>query len=96
MLQEPAELRIGFEPGQQIVHHCNDRVGDAYFRTPRTTIKEFVNLLAVLDQNPSIGWVDLVAAVDIPPEANPDLAPVPDDAASVADAPGDELSTFRL
>ena len=26
--------------------HCADRVGDAYFRTPRTTIKEFVNLLA--------------------------------------------------
>ncbi|MGQ4819019.1 BREX system ATP-binding domain-containing protein, partial [Enterococcus faecium] len=32
--------------------HCSSRIGDAYFRTPRTTIKEFVNLLAVLEQNP--------------------------------------------
>ena len=32
--------------------HCSSRIGDDYFRTPRTTIKEFVNLLAVLEQNP--------------------------------------------
>jgi len=29
VLPEPAELRIGFEPGQQIVHHGNDRVVSA-------------------------------------------------------------------
>ena len=34
------------------MQHCSQRIGEAYFRTPRNTIKEFVNLLAVLDQNP--------------------------------------------
>lgn len=60
--------------------HCADRVGDAYFRTPRTTIKEFVNLLAVLDQNPDVAWSDLIQRVEIGPEHNPDLTPVEDDA----------------
>ncbi|NNE40162.1 MAG: ATP-binding protein, partial [Marinicaulis sp.] len=29
--------------------HCNERVGEAYFRTPRNTIKAFVHMLAVLE-----------------------------------------------
>jgi len=57
--------------------HCSTRIGDAYFRTPRTTIKEFVNLLAVLEQNPAADWTSLVGSVDIVPESNPDLAPLP-------------------
>jgi hypothetical protein len=59
--------------------HCSTRVGDAYFRTPRTTIKEFVNLLAALDQNPGIEWFDLVARVELAPEQNLDLAPLDED-----------------
>ena len=53
--------------------HCAARVGDAYFRTPRTTIKEFVDLLSVLDQNPGVGWSDLIDRVEIEAETNPDL-----------------------
>jgi len=60
--------------------HCSTRVGDAYFRTPRTTIKEFVNLLATLEQNPGIERSDLVARVEVAPEQNPDLAPLDEDA----------------
>lgn len=59
--------------------HCSTRIGDAYFRTPRTTIKEFVNLLAVLEQNPGTPWEPLVGAVALEEETNPDLAPLPDD-----------------
>jgi len=64
--------------------HCQSRVGDAYFRTPRTTIKEFINLLAVLDQNPEVNWSDLVARVEIAAESNPDLEPLDDDSVSAA------------
>ncbi|UOY03694.1 ATP-binding protein [Blastococcus sp. PRF04-17] len=56
--------------------HCSSRIGDAYFRTPRTTIKEFVNLLAVLEQNPGTDWAPLVGAVNLVAESNPDLAPL--------------------
>ena len=30
--------------------HCNQRIGEAYFRTPRNTIKAFVQLLSILEQ----------------------------------------------
>ena len=67
---------------ESFMRHCAARVGDAYFRAPRTTIKEFVNLLAVLEQNPGVNWLDLVGNVDIATEANPDLAPLEDEAAT--------------
>lgn len=33
---------------QQFMEHCANRIGDSFFRTPRTTITAFINLLAVL------------------------------------------------
>lgn len=73
------------------MEHCSKRVGDTYFRTPRTTIKEFANLLAVLEQNPHASWADLVGAVEVAPEENPDLAPLPEvDEASSRESAGVE------
>lgn len=45
--------------------HCSARIGDSYFRTPRTTITAFVNLLAVLEQNIEVEWQDLVGGLDV-------------------------------
>jgi hypothetical protein len=61
------------------MEHCQKRIGDAYFRTPRTTIKEFVNLLAVLEQNPGTPWTQLIEGVKVSAETNPDLEPLADD-----------------
>jgi hypothetical protein len=72
--------------------HCSNRVGDAYFRTPRTTIKEFVNLLAVLDQNPGVDWADLIGRVELAAEPNPDLTPL-DDSVEVSAAPAASTSS---
>ena len=71
--------------------HCANRVGDAYFRTPRTTIKEFVNLLAVLDQNPDVAWSDLIQRVEIGPEQNPDLTPLAEDVGVGRGDAGEEM-----
>ncbi len=60
------------------MEHCSKRIGDAYFRTPRNTIKEFINFLAVLEQNPGASWSALLGSVEIQEEFNPDLAPLPD------------------
>ena len=79
------------------MNHCATRIGDAYFRTPRNTIKGFLDLLAVLEQNPDRSWTDLIDGVDISMESNPDLAPVPDgtlEPAGIAD--NDDLATFKL
>ena len=69
---------------EQFMRHCQSRVGDAYFRTPRTTIREFLNLLAVLEQNPGSDWQTLIGQVTLTPESNPDLQPLPDEDLPVA------------
>lgn len=69
--------------------HCNNRIGEAYFRTPRNTIKAFVQFLSVLEQNPGVDWRDLVGGTEIAPD---ETAAV-DAAVEGAD---DELATLRL
>lgn len=51
------------------MEHCSKRIGDAYFRTPRTTITTFINLLAVLEQNTNVSWQDLLGEVEIVADA---------------------------
>lgn len=47
------------------MEHCSNRIGDTYFRTPRTTITSFINLLAVLEQNAGTSWQDLLGGIDV-------------------------------
>ena len=47
------------------MEHCSKRIGDTYFRTPRTTITAFVNLLAVLEQNAEATWQDLLGGIEV-------------------------------
>lgn len=47
------------------MEHCSNRIGDAYFRTPRTTITSFVNMLAVLEQNPGVDWKSLLGGLEV-------------------------------
>ncbi|MCX2949689.1 ATP-binding protein [Lentzea sp. NEAU-D7] len=73
---DPAAYLVPDETLQAFMRHCAERIGDAYFRTPRTTIKEFLNLLAVLENNPGTDWRRLVGGVRLEAEVNPDLEPV--------------------
>lgn len=59
--------------------HCRQQIGDAYFRTPRTTIKAFCDLLSLLEQNPDRDWREVLGHTTVAPEENPDLAPLDDD-----------------
>lgn len=45
---------------EMYLRSCAQRMGAAYFQTPRETIKDFVGLLSVLDQNPLADWEALV------------------------------------
>ncbi|EEI3640186.1 ATP-binding protein [Salmonella enterica subsp. enterica] len=74
------------------LRHCSNTIGDAYFRTPRNTIKAFLDMLAVLEQNPSIQWSQLIADVAIAEEKPSDM----DEIASAEDADEDGLADFRL
>jgi hypothetical protein len=47
------------------MEHCANRIGDSFFRTPRTTITSFINLLAILEQNPGTDWKSLIGEVQV-------------------------------
>lgn len=50
---------------ESFLHHCSSKIGDAYFRTPRNTIKAFVDMLSVLEQNPELEWTSLIEDIQI-------------------------------
>ena len=70
--------------------HCSNRIGDAYFRTPRNTVTAFVNMLSVLEQNPGVDWRTLIGSVDVAKDGGDDMSDIQDDEAD------DELASFRL
>ena len=45
--------------------HCANRIGESYFRTPRTTIKGFLDLLSILEQYPSVKWNDVIDEFEV-------------------------------
>lgn len=45
--------------------HCSKKIGDDYFRTPRETIRSFLDLLAILEQNPGSDWTTLLGTVEV-------------------------------
>ena len=36
-----------------------------YFRTPRTTITSFIDLLAILEQNVGVNWQELLGTINV-------------------------------
>jgi len=84
--------------------HCHDHIGAAYFKTPRNSIKEFVSLLSVLEQNPEQDWRELIGEVQVQPDEPEEIEAMPgsdpsetDEVDAVSDDPsGDDLSSFRL
>ncbi|MEU4476485.1 ATP-binding protein [Micromonospora sp. NPDC023966] len=86
---DPTAYLLPDEALHAYMNHCASRIGDAYFRTPRNTIKGFLDLLAILEQNPGQDWRSLIGAIHIAAETDPNLEPL-DDASDPAGRPGDE------
>ena len=70
--------------------HCSKRIGDAYFRTPRNTVREFVSMLSVLEQYPDVDWRTLIGSVDVAEDGGDDMGDIQDDGAD------GELASFKL
>ncbi|WP_045861735.1 ATP-binding protein [Teredinibacter purpureus] len=72
-----SNIRNVFAAGEQSTHlitdeglkafmdHCQKTIGSAYFKTPRETIRGFVNLLSMLDQYPDKSWTDFIDQIQI-------------------------------
>src|SRR5690606_9377973 len=76
---------------------CQERMGAAYFQTPRETVKDFVGLLNVLEQNPGADWQALVGEVkttkkDVQTEDPALTGPADEDEADEDDG----LASFKL
>ena len=62
--------------------HCSKKIGDAYFRTPRNTIRAFLDMLAVLEQNPGTEWTTLLGRVEFAPDLPTQTPDIDDDASA--------------
>lgn len=76
------------------MEHCSQRIGEAYFQTPRSTIRAFVQLLMVLEQNPGTSWRQLIGDLTFEPDSDDSVTgALP---TSLEESTDDELATFRL
>jgi P-loop Domain of unknown function (DUF2791) len=87
-LGDPARNLVPDEALAAFMAHCNQRIGEAYFRTPRNTIKAFVQLLSILEQNPSAQWSEIIGSVSVD-EDEPEIE-------QGGDADDDELASLTL
>ncbi len=53
------------------MNYCSNKIGDSYFRTPRNTIKGFLDLLSILEQYPSLNWNDVIEEIEIKQDIEP-------------------------
>lgn len=90
---DPSKYLLPDEALKAFMAHCQQQLGEVYFRTPRTTITAFIDLLSVLEQNPTANWHSLLGAVKVEQD-NGGLADhgVTNDSGSAAD----EFATFKL
>lgn len=74
--------------------HCMNRIGESYFRTPRNTIKGFLDLLSILEQYNDKEWTDIIDGIEIKEDKEiSDLGMLLEQDLSNVD---DEFSSFKL
>jgi hypothetical protein len=87
---DPAKFLMPDEAIPAFMQHCRQRLGENYFRTPRTTITSFVDLLAVMDQNPDTEWSSLIQRLEVPADRGAEAERLD------SGTPDDELASFQL
>jgi hypothetical protein len=85
---------------QSFMNHCNKTIGAAYYKTPRETIRAFVQLLSMLDQYPDKTWQDFVQQVQVKHGIEPIMESVEEDdnanGIGLASKGNDDLNSFTL
>ena len=67
---DPTQYLIPDEAIISFMEHCSKRIGDAYFRTPRTSTRSFIDLLSTLEQNPNLSWKNLLQDIRVDRDIN--------------------------
>lgn len=88
---DPDKYLIPDEGLVAFMQHAASRVGAQFFLTPRTTIISFLDLLAILDQNPDADWKALVGTVEIAQDDGGEV-----EMATGGDEDDDDLTQLRI
>lgn len=88
---DPSLYLVPDEAIQQFMQHSLDRIGEEYFRTPRTTIKSFLDFLSILDQNPDSQWPDILPDVQVEHDTG-----IVGDTVTPDEEPDDELAAYTI
>lgn len=78
------------------LNHCANKIGDSYFRTPRNTIKGFLDLLSMLEQYPNLKWSDMVEQIEISNDIEPSAIGEIVAKNSISDNSDDVFASFKL
>ncbi len=92
-LGDPAKYLVSEDGLRLFMAHCAETLGSDFFLTPRESVKAFVGLLSVIEQNPGVDWRSLLAATSVEKHIDPEAG---DPVADVSDTGADELASFRL
>jgi hypothetical protein len=74
-LGDSAKFLIDDHGIRAFMSHCATVLGAEFFQTPRDTVKAFVGLLSVIEQNPATDWRSLIAYMQIEPSHDPESEP---------------------
>ena len=85
---DPAKYTLPEEGIPAFMQYVSQRLGAEYFRTPRTTITSFIDLLSVLESNPGAEWQSLLGGISVQPDHGGD--------GDNALEHEDDLTTFKL
>lgn len=79
------------------MNYCFNKIGDSYFRTPRNTIKGFLDLLSILEQYPSLKWDDVIEKIKIEKDIEPtEIENILRSQEELSSEEKDEFTSFRL
>jgi hypothetical protein len=88
---DETKLLVPDEAIKKYLESCQQRMGAAYFQTPRETVKDFVGLLNALEQNPSADWRRLIGDI-----RTINVTTVDPSVSTAAPSDEEDLATFKL
>ncbi|MFR9542391.1 MAG: ATP-binding protein [Rikenellaceae bacterium] len=79
------------------LHHCSNKIGESYFRTPRNTIKGFLDLLSTLEQYPDLNWSDMIEKIEVVADVeDTEVGEIVATQSAGSSAADDEFASFKL
>lgn len=89
---DPSAYLVPDEALHAFLDYCRSKIGEAYFQTPRNSVKAFVDLLSILEQNPTLSWQDCLGTLDLTTDRGADG----DDVLLEEDDTDDDLATLKF